>query len=207
MQKILRAGVRRAWPNLANESILALSCGELLIDPAQAVFGRMTSAQDETFSCLVDSRGKPLADGSRDRVVALHTDIQDSLLREIWRVLKGEGRLLLIVPHAGSFWASSSASPFGEDPSFSPKQIKTLLNKNNFHVYPVGSALFTPPALAAAWPELTENIEKIISIAPLFYGGALIVDAQKRIYGAATCGAKNARRKAETMMPPLPLPI
>ena len=56
------------------------------------------------------------------------------LLREMWRVLTPEGRLLLIVPNRRGVWARLDTTPFGHGRPYSRGQLERLLT----------DALFTP---------------------------------------------------------------
>src|SRR5262245_65987536 len=66
-------------------------------------------APDSVLSVLVDEAMLPLADASVDYLLCVHclevSDRAGPMLREIWRVLAPEGRLLLIVPNRRGPWA------------------------------------------------------------------------------------------------------
>jgi SAM-dependent methyltransferase len=204
-QDVLRAHVGEMWPALKGERVMPLGCGALLLG-MPAVSARMAGTDEEMFSCLIDSRNKPVPDTSADRVLTLHTDVTYSdiehLVREIWRVLKGEGRLLMIVPRKNGAWARSPDTPFGKEPAYSASQIKKLLNDAGFFVEHIGRALYAPPC------SMSENLflaRKIERIAPWLCfcrgGGVLLIDAQKRVCGCASLRARNRRRRADPLVP------
>ena len=62
-------------------------------------------------SALVEEDHLPLADGSVDRLLAVHcletAERVRPLLREMWRVLAPEGRLMLVVPNRRGVWAQA----------------------------------------------------------------------------------------------------
>ena len=48
------------------------------------------------------------------------------LLRQLWRVLAPEGRLLLVAPNRASLWAQMERSPFGHGRPFSRSELDAL---------------------------------------------------------------------------------
>jgi hypothetical protein len=210
-KEILRARVRQLWPDVARERLLPLGCAELLIDSPSIVAAHMTGAKDQPFCCLADSRDKPLPDASLDRVIALHTaetsEDMDFLLREIWRVLKGEGRVLLILPRRNSGWATNPATPFGREQAYGTKTIKGLLNKHFFTIESISPALYLPPWIALGHEFIAQKIDLCSSL--LFFqqgGGVLLVEARKRVHGLATERARTNSLQPDPLFP-MPLPI
>lgn len=64
---------------------------------------------------LVDEDDLPLPDASIDRLLLMHA-LENSentrlLLREVWRVLTPQGRLLAVVPNRRGLWAHLDATP------------------------------------------------------------------------------------------------
>ena len=90
------------------------------------------------MSALVEEDRLPLADGSVDRLLAVHcletAERVRPLLREMWRVLAPEGRLMLVVPNRRGVWARLDKTPFGQGRPYSRRQLEALLIE----------ALFTP---------------------------------------------------------------
>ena len=83
------------------------------------------------LSVLVEDRQLPLPDNSVDRLLLVHsleaTDRPATLLREVWRVLVPEGRLLIVVPNRRSVWARIDTTPFGHGRPYSRSQLERLL--------------------------------------------------------------------------------
>jgi SAM-dependent methyltransferase len=84
----------------------------------------------------VDDKSLPFAEAMFDQVVAIHAleyaEPVRKTLREIWRVLAPQGRLLLVVPNRTSLMALLDDSPFGNGRPFSMNQIKSLLTQSLF---------------------------------------------------------------------------
>lgn len=137
------------------------------------------------LTVLVDEDHLPLPDNAVDRLVVVHglefaTNIR-GYLREIWRVLAPEGRIVLVLPNRGGLWARTERTPFGHGRPYSRGQIERLLGEAMFspldwswalHVPPLESRLVLRSALAFErmgqrfWPSA---------------GGLLIVEAKKEL--------------------------
>ncbi len=84
----------------------------------------------------VDDKSLPFPDALYDQVVAIHAlefaePVRRSL-RDIWRVLAPQGRLLLVVPNRTSLMALLDTSPFGNGRPFSAGQLNKLLRDSLF---------------------------------------------------------------------------
>src|SRR5256886_15498428 len=122
------------------------------------------------------------------------TEQAGPMLREIWRVRAGGGRLLVMAPNRRGIWARLDRTPFGSGRPYTLSQLSQLLRDEQFT--PVGSdtALFIPPAKrrmimrsAPAW----ERIGR--SWFPTF-AGVLLVEATKQIY-AKPAAVRAPRRR------------
>ena len=70
-----------------------------------------------SLSVLVEDTELPLIDEGADRILLVHmlewSEKPLELLREVWRVLAPQGRLLLVVPNRRGRWARVDPTPFG----------------------------------------------------------------------------------------------
>lgn len=139
----------------------------------------------DTLSVLVEEDRLPLADNSVDRLIAIHclevAERTGPLLREIWRVLAPEGRLLVIVPNRRGLWTRLDTTPFGYGRPYSRRQLDHLLTEALFTPVEWSSALHVPPfdkrlllRAAMAWERAGSRLM------PAF-GGVLIVEATKEV--------------------------
>lgn len=130
----------------------------------------------------VNDAAMPLLASSLDHVLLVHglelASAPSELLDEIWRLLKGGGRLSLVVPHRRSRWASREHTPFGQGQPFSPKQVRQLLESQGFHVHLMRSALALPPYTAPFYTRFAPLTERI----SYRFGGVLVVEAEKMLY-------------------------
>ena len=74
-----------------------------------------------------------------------HADNVRRLLREAWRVLKDDGRLLVVAPNRHGLWAHLERTPFGHGEPYSTGQLERLLRRQMFAVTRREPALFVPP--------------------------------------------------------------
>ncbi len=125
----------------------------------------------------VDDKSLPFPDAMFDQVVAIHAleyaEPVRKTLREIWRVLAPQGRLLLVVPNRTSLLALLDNSPFGNGRPFSAGQLDQLLT----------DAMYTPlvHVRGLALPGLTGGTKTdrlMMRLMPRF-AGVHIVLAQK----------------------------
>ncbi len=100
----------------------------------------------------------PFSDLSLDRVLVVHglehAENARRMLREVWRVLKDDGRLLVVAPNRAGLWAHVEGTPFGQGQPYSRGQIARLLTGSLFRVERRDGALYVPPS-ATAWCSAT----------------------------------------------------
>ena len=116
------------------------------------------------------------------------------LLREVWRVLKDDGRLLIIAPNRSGVWAYRENSPFGHGLPYSTGQLGRLLAGGLFRVERRDAALWMPPS----------GLRVVLRAAPLFeragrkmmpgLAGVILTEAVKDVYAAMPLQAAPRRR-------------
>ncbi len=157
---------------------------------------------------MVEEATLPLPDASVDRLLLVHylevSENPNQLLREIWRVLAPEGRLLIIVPNRRGIWARLDTTPFGFGRPYSRDQLAKLLTQSLFTPIDVASALNMPPIdrpWLLRWATAFERIGQ--RLWPLF-SGVLMVEARKEVMTALPVG-KPARARRQLVTLPAPL--
>jgi SAM-dependent methyltransferase len=160
-------------------------------------------------SALVDECDLPLLESVVDVALVIHalelTDAPEDMLKEIWRVLAPQGRLILAVPNRRGLWARFDSSPFGHGQPFSRPQLSALLRKSQFSVVSWSHALYFPPSSRAMIHSSAQVLEGIGSLIMPAISGVIIVEAVKQVY--ATIKGKRARQLAPRRRPALvPLP-
>ena len=160
-------------------------------------------------SALVDECDLPLLESVVDVALAIHalelTDAPEEMLREIWRVLAPQGRLLLVVPNRRGVWARFDSSPFGYGQPFSRPQLSVLLKNTQFSVVSWSRALYFPPSASSALLSAATAIEGLGSRLMPALSGVIVVEAVKQVYALAQ--GKRLRRLSPRVRPSLaPVP-
>jgi len=197
VRRLLTHRIRARWRGLNGATLIGLGYATPFLGAfrgeARCIGALMPESQGAivwpsnapTQSVLVQEDRLPLADGSVDRLLAVHclevTEHGRQLLREIWRVLSPEGRLMLIVPNRRGLWARLDNTPFGQGRPFSRRQLAALLNDAMFTPLDWSGALYLPPVgrrlllrSATAW----ERVGSAVSPA---FSGVIIAEARKEL--------------------------
>lgn len=196
--RLLRAQVRAIWPDLAGQRVLALGYAVPLLrgwgDDATELAALMPAEQGVSYwpregpnvSCLVDFAHLPLSDQSVDRVIVMHglegASAPQSLLREIWRVMKGQARLLMIVANRRGLWSHGDGTPFGVGRPYSSNQIKVILRDHGFLAERAWQALYMPPTTSWLALSMADWFERYGRLCFPGLGGALMLEAGKQLY-------------------------
>lgn len=150
---------------------------------------------------LVDMERKfPLDDAAEDCVLAIHAlefcpDAQ-AMLRELWRILTPRGRLILLVPNRRGLWAHSEKTPFGHGQPYSRRQLAEMLGKNGFDFGEIAEYAHFLPHKANRLTPVSKIYEKLAKRFFPYFGGVLLVEAQKRLYNPLLQEAGLKRRPA-----------
>jgi len=198
--RLISRVLRDLWPDVTGRRILALGYATPFLGPfvseAERVIAMMPAAQGVArwpreggnLAALADERELPVPDASFDLVVAAHL-LENSgesprLLREIWRILAPQGRLLLIVPNRRGIWARLERTPFGFGRPFSRGQLTRLLYDSLFVPVRWAGALTLPPSDNRLMIKSLLGFERMGRRLGGNFAGVLIAEAEKTIYAA-----------------------
>lgn len=137
-------------------------------------------------ACIAYESLLPFSDQSMDAVLLAHvlefTPQCESMLREITRVLKPNGKLLILAPNALGTWARINTTPFACGNAFMPFLMQPMLSEHSLKIRSIHTALYFPP-LPWRWILKTYRVWEIIgTLLPGIIGGVLIIEAAKREY-------------------------
>lgn len=104
---------------------------------------------DRNAAALAGEHQWPLPDASIDRVLVVH-GLEESadprrLMREIWRVLASDGRVILVVAHRRGLWSMVDTTPFAAGRPYLKRQLERLLQQSMFRPVAWSGALYFPP--------------------------------------------------------------
>lgn len=140
------------------------------------------------MSVLSDEGRLPFIDAVFDRVLLVHaleeSNVPSQLLREIWRVMAPEGRLVVIAANRWSYWAQSDATPFGHGRPFSRLQLATLLADALFEPVASARALYAPPSAWTPMVRAADAFERVGELVWPALGGLVLMEAVKRLYAS-----------------------
>lgn len=140
----------------------------------------------------------PFPDVFFDRILIVHgleaSESLRPLLRQLWRVLAPEGRILLVASNRASLWAQVERSPFGHGRPFSKAELDGLLKGALFEPARWERALYAPPLASLSRNGL--GWEKAGSRLFSGIGGVHIVEATKSLYAPATPGLAQPAKAA-----------
>jgi SAM-dependent methyltransferase len=202
---VLRDRMTAFWPDLAGMCVLGLGYAEPYLPLWQDAAYRCLAAVPEALApatsrhaCLVAEDRLPFPDLTFDRILLVHAvDAADDarrMLREVWRVLKDDGRILVVAPNRNGLWAHVESTPFGQGHPYSPPQLAALLAAGMFRPERRDAALFVPPtnmrAVLRGWPVWEQTGHAVARN----LAGVTLTEAVKDAYAALPAGAVVRRR-------------
>ncbi|MBT6096099.1 MAG: methyltransferase domain-containing protein [Rhodospirillaceae bacterium] len=214
-RRMINARLRQMWPDAKGQSVLGLGYAVPYLgdykESAARVIAAMPAQQGVLHwpadgpgqTTLVDELALPFEDLSMDRVIVVHaleySEQVRPLLREVWRVLAGSGRLIVIVPNRRGLWARFERTPLGYGLPYSRQQLSHTLRENMFTPAETTRALFLPPLRSRMVQSMAGALETIGSRYFPMLGGVIIAEATKQIYAGTAAGAKAQVRGYVTM--------
>ena len=192
------------WPNLRNYRLLgygfaipylrAFNGTERTIAAMPASLGKGAEnfawPDGKNAALLCEEDALPFPDVFFDRILIVHglesSESLRALIRQVWRVLAPEGRILLVAPNRASLWAQVQRSPFGHGRPFSRMELEGLLKDGLFEPTRWSRALYAPPfesvtRTGTGWEKMGTKLFPGI-------GGVHVVEAAKALYAPATPG-------------------
>jgi len=217
-ERSIAASLSALWQAQAGERLVGLGYAlpwlERFGAGTERVFSFMPARQGAvnwpaggpSATALVFEEELPLFDSSIDRVLLIHAlehaENPRETLMEIWRVLAPGGRLVVVVPNRRGVWARFEHTPFGTGRPFSRGQLDALLRETNFTPNAWGEALHFPPSRRRFVMRLHGLLERGgRQLWPLF-AGAIVVEAQKRLYQGVPVAVRASRRVFVPLLTP-----
>jgi SAM-dependent methyltransferase len=211
---ILGRAIRQFWPDLRRCDLLGVGYPVPFLSWAKAespdgvacrCLAAVTTqhAPEDTAPlqgsvCSAHGEHLPFPDLAFDRILLVHgvepAGSPERLLREAWRLLRDDGRLLVVAANRTGLWAHVDSTPFGQGQPYSQGQVDRLLARAMFRPERHGRALFVPPTnwrvllrTHAMWEHAGRTLLPQLA-------GALLTEAVKDAYAAVPIAEPAWRR-------------
>lgn len=198
--RLLRDRVLSMWPELRGQSVLGVGYAApylrlwrdhaarcIAVTPAQMGATRWPAGAP-CLSCTAEEDALPFPDLTFDRVLLVHglegADNARRMLREIWRVLKDDGRLLVVTPNRTGVWAYLESTPFGHGQPYSSGQLGRLLAGALYRVERRDTALWVPPTSSRLVLRSADFVERTGRRLTPRFAGVILTEAVKDVFAA-----------------------
>lgn len=200
--------VRLAWPDVRRQRLLGYGYALPYLRPFLGEAERVAAlvpeqhevaSADLPFTAQCEEESWPFVDSLFDRILVVHglesADASRPLMRQIWRVLAPEGRIICIVPNRASLWSQVERSPFAQGRPFSRGQMEKLLRESMFAAERWDSALYFPPLRSRRLVRSGTAWERMGRACWPRLAGVHIVEASKSLYALAAPQKIRARKR------------
>ncbi|HUB13291.1 MAG TPA: methyltransferase domain-containing protein [Acetobacteraceae bacterium] len=208
--RLLRERLLALWPELPGQSVLGIGFAApylrlwraqaercIAVTPAQMGATRWPLGQP-CLACTAEEDALPFQDLSFDRILLVHgleaAENARRLLRETWRVLKDDGRLLVVAPNRAGMWAYSERTPFGHGQPYSFGQLGRLLAASLYRVERRDTVLWVPPIERRLVLRSAELFERSGRRLMPGMAGLIVTEAVKDVYAALPLKPSPRRR-------------
>jgi SAM-dependent methyltransferase len=209
-RRLISRHVGEMWPDSKGLAVLGLGYAVPYLRPFRDAGARCLAMmpapqgvlhwppEGPNATALVEEEALPLPDLSVDRVLLVHAvehaEALRPFLREVWRVLSGNGRVLIVVPNRRGIWARLDRTPFGHGHPYTVGQLRLLLRDNLFVPQQTRGGLFLPPFGGRLWLSSADAWEAAGRAAFPALAGVSLVEATKTLY-APTPARERARSR------------
>lgn len=207
VRRVMQERIQAFWPDVHGLRVMGYGYSvpymRMFMDGAERVFNVMPSYMGvhpwphdgKNLVCLADETQMPLETSSVDRILLIHalefSEQMPATLQEMYRILKPNGRMLVIVPNRAGLWAHAESTPMGQGTPYSLTQICTYLKGNMFIQERTEEALFMPPYKSTMLMKSAGMFERYGQTLLPFAAGLHMVEASKQIYARPSIPSGN----------------
>lgn len=212
-QAMVSRRLQTLWPNLDGLDVLGYGYGIPYLhnynDSARSLIYAMPSEQGAArqmssrgnISALTIGHELPFAPSVFDRVLVAHgleeAPLMPALLDELWRVMKPEGRIVIVAANRAGLWARADKTPFGTGRPFSRTQLSNALKNSGFVPLVRSGALYCPPMNKVCGMRMAITFEKFGETVCPGLSGLVLVEAVKRLYAGRDRRQKKRLRRPD----------
>ena len=208
VRRLLAGHIHQIWPDLTGMRVMgygyAVPYLRSIGEHAERSFAVMPAGRgvhqwpegEPNRVCIATEGELPIETESVDRILMVHAlenvESPQLLLHEMWRVLKSNGRLLMVVPSRMGLWARADWTPFGHGTPYTTYQINHYLQECLFVHERTEKALYMPPFRSFFFMRTAFALENFGRYVFPGLAGLHLIEATKRVYSGA--GHKQAVR-------------
>lgn len=220
-RRLMRHELRSIWPKVAGETVVGIGYATpflgLFREEAVRTIALMPASQGvlawperrPRLVAIAEEGDLPLPDECADRMILAHAiefaEQTEPLMREVWRILRPGGRLIVMVPNRRSLWARVERTPFGHGRPFSGSQLSRLLRDHRFDPVRTEATLYLPPVQMRLVLRASGLWDRLGRVLGKPFGGVVMVEATKQVFAARPV-AKRVRRRVLVPVPSTPIP-
>jgi SAM-dependent methyltransferase len=204
-RRMILRRLRLLWPSTEHCRVLGYGFATPYLRPLQAESERVIAVMpaqqgvagwpaEAPLVALGEEDALPFPDAMFDRIVVVHglegADAVRPVMRQLWRVLAPEGRIVIVAPNRASLWAQLERSPFANGRPYRRGELDRLLRASMFEPLRWDRALYGPPfqsrrliGSGTGWERLGRRLWPGL-------GGVHLVEATKSLYAPVTIKAK-----------------
>lgn len=198
MRDVLRQKIRKIWPHAKGARLLGYGFAypyldlyrpeaEITVGAGRVEMGVLPWPEKEhNAALLAASQALPFESNYFDNVMLIHAlehaGSVRALLQETWRVLRSNGRMLLVIPNRTGLWSMASWSPFGLGTPYSRMQIVDFLREEQFDIESISPALFALPSTRNFTHNMAPTLERIGPYIMPALAGVYIIECTKKVY-------------------------
>lgn len=208
--RLIRERIAAFWPDMAGKTVLGLGYAPpylrawreeagltVALTPAHLGAARWPAGA-LNLTCMAEEDALPFSGPVFDRVLLIHglesAENARVMLREIWRVMKDDGKLMVVTPNCRGMWAYFEHTPFGHGTPYSAGQVGRLLAGSMFRVERRDMALCMPPTAMRLVLRSNRLFERAGRWAVPQFAGVAIAEAVKDVYSAIPTNMTPSRR-------------
>lgn len=193
-REAIAARLREAWGDGAGLAICGFGYANPYLELFTGAASRFTLApagqgvicwprEGANAACLAGEQEWPLPDASLDRLLIVHgleeAPAPHRLMREAWRVLKDDGRVIIVVAHRRGLWSVIDTTPFAAGRPYLKGRLESLLRDAMFEPTRWDTALFFPPLRSKLLLRAARTWERAGARVWPGLGGILMLEAKK----------------------------
>lgn len=174
--KNINNSIKELWPDITNENIIIIGYGSPYIDSFNKNNNVITINCFDSFSFPVEYA---------DRVILVHAieynEQPSLLLREIWRIIKTNGKLLVIAPNKHGQFYNSKDPIFNHANFFTVNKLISMLDDSLFEPLRIRATLFSSYNFNESFPNVAKFFDNICDKWLVLFGGILLVEGEKKL--------------------------